>query len=299
MADPIDVTLKEYSEVVQQFRTLTDIRFKLIGFLPAVTALSAIVGAQAWRQAGAITFALSLFGLVVVLGLINYSVRNDQLYDELVGRAASLERSLRIRDGSFAFRPHPWFHIGWTIDHGNALALIYGASAGIWLTGVLAPLLEFFRWAYVEQLKRPAVFLVKDIQSWEIGTAAVMAMSIVILTQRRAEMARESQRRKMRAAGIEAMRLLKGVLGGSAGPKDFDIFIAEVLLLASKHRCSEEERVKRIAALKSRYAFYTNPENAERFLPGVSERDFPAYLIGAMCDLPPRWIADWDSGRRA
>jgi hypothetical protein len=61
MADPIDITLAEYGEVVQQFRKLTDIRFKLIGFLPAVTALAAIVGAQAWRQAGAVAFSLSLF----------------------------------------------------------------------------------------------------------------------------------------------------------------------------------------------------------------------------------------------
>jgi hypothetical protein len=236
---------------------------------------------------------------VVVLGLITYSVRNDQLYDERVGRAASLEHSLRIRDGSFAFRPHPWFHVGWTVDHGNALALIYGASAGIWLTGVLAPVLEFLRWTYTDLLRRPPVLLVRDIPSWEIGTAALMAMIAILLTQGVAKKARERQRDQMCAAGVEAMKLLEGFLTGCGEPEDFDAFIQECLFLAGKHRCTEKARLDTIAALRSRYAFYTDPANAARFLPGESEQEFPAYLIAAMCDVPPRWISDWSSGRRA
>jgi len=50
-------------------------------------------------------FALSLFGLVATIGLATYNARNDQLYFELVGRAAAIERSLDLPDGAFANSP--------------------------------------------------------------------------------------------------------------------------------------------------------------------------------------------------
>ena len=48
---------------------------------------------------------LSLFGLVVTLGLVTYDTRNDQLYNKLVSRASTIERNLGLPDGSFANRP--------------------------------------------------------------------------------------------------------------------------------------------------------------------------------------------------
>jgi hypothetical protein len=94
--------LKEYSEVGDNFRLLTDIRFKLLTLLPIAAAAAAAIKHDAL---GTQAFGLSLFGLVATLGLATYNARNDQLYDELVGRAASIERSLGLPDGYFANRP--------------------------------------------------------------------------------------------------------------------------------------------------------------------------------------------------
>ena len=75
-----DALLKEYGEVGNNFRLLTDIRFKLLALLPiAAAAAAALKGDALDTQA----FGLSLFGLVATLGLATYNARNDQLYDEL------------------------------------------------------------------------------------------------------------------------------------------------------------------------------------------------------------------------
>jgi uncharacterized membrane protein len=84
--------LAKYKEVAQNFRTLTEIRFKLLGFLPIGTALIAL--STAWTK-GEVSVPLLLFGLAVTLALIVYNERNNQLYDELVARAAQLEKTLR------------------------------------------------------------------------------------------------------------------------------------------------------------------------------------------------------------
>jgi hypothetical protein len=171
--------------------------------------VAALATAAKGELVGATTFVLALFGLVVVLGLITYSVRNDQFYDELVGRAADIERSLGIRDGSYGFRPRAWLHLslgplGWSLNHGNALLLIYGATVTIWLTVVL------------------------------LAFALATAMTI-----------------------------------------------------------------RQHARMRRRAAFHTAPENTARYLPQQSDRQFAAHLIAALSDLPPRWILDSESGRRA
>src|SRR5215217_911698 len=134
---------KEYGEVCNTFRTLTDIRFKLLAFLPiaAAAAVAALTGSAAQQRPTAVMLALSLFGLVVTIALVTYNARNDQLYDDLVARAADIERSLNIPDGAFANRARPWLQIPllieWKIDHRTAVSTIYGASIALWLFGVL------------------------------------------------------------------------------------------------------------------------------------------------------------------
>ena len=97
--------LREYGEVSTLFRTLTDIRFQLLGILPIASAVTAAVGAR--TQSGGeigVPIALALFGLASAVGFVTYNARNDQLYNELVGRAAAIERSIGLPDG--AFIPH-------------------------------------------------------------------------------------------------------------------------------------------------------------------------------------------------
>jgi hypothetical protein len=95
-----DALLKEYGEVSSNFRLLTDIRFKLVALLPVASAAAAAFKGD---SPGFGAFVLSLFGLAATIGLVTYNTRNDQLYDELVGRAASIERGLGLADGASAF----------------------------------------------------------------------------------------------------------------------------------------------------------------------------------------------------
>jgi len=101
--DRRETLLKEYTEVGQTFRLLTDIRFKLLAFLPLAAGVAGAVVSRTTPQPA--TLAFSVFGLVVTLGLITYNARNDQLYDTLVFRAAALERKLGNPDGAFANAP--------------------------------------------------------------------------------------------------------------------------------------------------------------------------------------------------
>jgi hypothetical protein len=119
--DRREILLKEYVEVVSTFRMLTDIRFKLLAFLPFAAGVAGVVILRSTPPQVS-TVAFSLFGLVVTLGLVTYNERNDQLYDTLVGRAAALERRLGDPDGAFANRPQPWFELSkWKVSQVEGL----------------------------------------------------------------------------------------------------------------------------------------------------------------------------------
>jgi hypothetical protein len=125
----------EYREVHSLFRTLTEIRFKLVGLLPVASVATASFGQ---RSGGGMPLHFSIFGLVVVLGVMTYHMRNDQLYDELVGRATAIERSLGLPDGVFCNRPRALLalRVGrwrWRIDHGTGIGIVYAATAAFWL----------------------------------------------------------------------------------------------------------------------------------------------------------------------
>jgi hypothetical protein len=131
-----EALLGEYTQVGNNFRLLTDIRFKLLAFLPIAAGAAAAVVA-AFGDATVPALAFSLFGLTVTIGLVTYNVRNDQLYDTLVARAAALERRLGDPDGAFANRPRPWLSMQfgrarWPVNHRFGVGAIYLASIGLW-----------------------------------------------------------------------------------------------------------------------------------------------------------------------
>jgi hypothetical protein len=140
-----DALLGEYGEVASNFRLLTDIRFKLLAFLPiAAGAATALLLSGSGRDAAAEVRALvlSLFGLVVTVALATYIARNDEHYDALVDRAASIEWQLGLSDGAFANRPASSFAVklpfghSWKLEHRKPVAMIYGTSLTLWLFSV-------------------------------------------------------------------------------------------------------------------------------------------------------------------
>jgi hypothetical protein len=125
-----DARIAEYEQVGSQFRALTDIRFKLLGFLPVGTIATVLAAKDASLI---VEQAVAAFGLAVTLCIATYNKRNDQLYNELVSRAAELERELLLQRGSFAQRPTTWLSFGpWKVEHGWPIGFIYAASTSIW-----------------------------------------------------------------------------------------------------------------------------------------------------------------------
>ncbi|TML88462.1 MAG: hypothetical protein E6G08_07860 [Actinobacteria bacterium] len=120
----------DYDKTTELLRTLLDVRFKLLAFVPTISgAAVAFVGHGAKP---AQLLSVGVLGLVATLGVLFYEVRNSQLYEYALRRAAELERRLGL--GLFAERPglsvRP-FGIA-AAGHHRGIALVYGAALGGW-----------------------------------------------------------------------------------------------------------------------------------------------------------------------
>ena len=123
-----------YSETNSNYRNLADIRFKLLGFVPAVSVI-------AWAELLSklpveefpivvIGLTLSLLGMRITYGVRIYDMRNDQLYDDLVRRGRKIEEEMGVHTGIFkgrldATRKDRVFKK--IIKHGRGLSLIYSS----------------------------------------------------------------------------------------------------------------------------------------------------------------------------
>lgn len=156
----------EYEQTNNNFRTLSEIRFKLLSFLPtlggvAIFALSFLGLApdnttfiptinHLWIVAG-----VSILGFIATLGIVFYDQRNSELYNALIHRAKYLESLFRSYNspgsrrkgafgGQFLERPRrgkPLFML-FKMGHDSGLALIYGSVLGAWF---FPASLAFFR----------------------------------------------------------------------------------------------------------------------------------------------------------
>lgn len=132
---------------------LTDVRFKLAAFVPALTGAAVALLTKSslpwWSQS-----ALALGGLVFVLGIVLYDLRNSQHYNSAVGRAEMLEQRLYLdtaeedtHPGLFGSRndtsrrmaesDRDWMFGILPVKHTPALAFIYSATLGAWLWSLL------------------------------------------------------------------------------------------------------------------------------------------------------------------
>jgi len=130
----------DYDQTTDLLRTLTDVRFKLLAFVPTISgAAVAVVGRSG--SAAELT-AVGALGLVATLGVLLYEVRNTQVYDYALRRAKELEARLGLvsiyrtaaQGGLFTERPGRavrLFGIAPT-GHDRGLALVYGAALAGW-----------------------------------------------------------------------------------------------------------------------------------------------------------------------
>jgi hypothetical protein len=306
-----DALTKEYGEVCSNFRTLTDIRFKLLSLLPIATA-----AATAFKGAptDGVSFVFPLFGLIATIGLVTYNTRNDQLYDELVGRAASIERSLGLADGAFANRPHPWLifrlldikfierslgladrafanrprtwlvsrlldvkweDIEWKVDHRTGVGTIYAACIAVWLFLLLA------------SLSAPLVSAPKDSV---LASLAVLGLAVIATWCARTWIARRKKKvaEEMRSWAAEAVQM--------ALSTDLSRTVEDPKLLDLCSKLGHEKR----EAIAARAQFYTpiDRDSINYYLPCVSKEQTACQLVALLTDLPPRWLFDCATNRR-
>lgn len=238
--------------------------------------------------------AFFLFGLVATIGLAIYDTRNDQLYDELVGRAAEIERTLGLPDGAFAHRPKPWLRVSFSIlktkiDHRTGVGGIYAASIGLWLFGVylygtelvlsiLLPLIGFTAPSGVNVVS--VIYLV----------AVVLAVLSTVIGLRSIQRQRETREDLMREHAAQAVKVLCWT-GPDRAVNDPEFLKA----------CAELSDVA-LDNIQGRARFYLSldPDALKHYIPMPLEPKKLAmsHFVALLTDLPPRWIHDCATNRR-
>lgn len=274
----------EYGEVCSNFRTLTEIRFKLLAFLPlAAGVTTAFTGGSTAER-----FLISLFGLAATAGLATYNSRNDQLYDELVGRAAEIERRLGLPDGAFANRPGPWRTIRFggplshRIDHRTGVFIIYAASFALWLYGIIAPLLAL--------LHRLAPLEIRQVwpAAWLQPVALALALIVILVASSMIEAQRKARKSEMTDAAESAVRAAEARPPSELA--DDDDFLRDCILLSGAKEKTITARLGFFAGL--------DPDQLRFYIPDCSPREEASFLVALLTDLPPRWIDDCATNRR-
>lgn len=133
----------DYQQTVYQISILTDIRFKLLAFVPTLAGAAIVFLSEASVPETAL--AVGLLGFVVTVGIIFYDLRNTQLYDASIHRAKALEKRLdfpivtkgKLEGGLYNERPDRSLKL-FEIDelkiwHKRGLAVVYSAALGAWL----------------------------------------------------------------------------------------------------------------------------------------------------------------------
>lgn len=128
-----------YGQICTSWHVLIDIRFKLLGFVPAVSVvlLANLLSADGAAKglSPAIKIMIAALGLVATLALLIYDLRNSELHDDLISRGRKIEELWGVHTGQFRGRLKS---SNWLIKHDRATALIYGSALIGWTLGILA-----------------------------------------------------------------------------------------------------------------------------------------------------------------
>jgi hypothetical protein len=266
-----DARIGEYEQVGSQFRALTDIRFKLIGFLPAGTIATVLAAKDAKLVSEP---AVATFGLLVTLSLATYNKRNDQLYDELISRAAQLERELGLARGAFSQRPTPWLSFGpWKVEHRWPVGFVYAVSAAIW-TYVLV------RATTPELLVSWEGMTFGPVWPW-LGAICVLIVWLIL-----------GEWEKSRADALEAI-IVK--LKDSFGTKSKDELVK---LMAQDETIRALFRRPKKAAEKIEKRLTLHEAALQAAQKAGPDYDALSLILSNVIDLPARWIHDVWTGRR-
>jgi len=151
-----DAWKAEYEQINNNFRMLTEIRFKLVALVPtlggvAVYLLSKMTVGLAGSDYATVGF-LSVLGFLATLGITFYDQRNSELYNLLIRRGGEMERTLAPPMKNFAGRCRASrYLLGFArMKHDTGLALIYAPVLGAWFFPLADVLLRWRGYAQSE-----------------------------------------------------------------------------------------------------------------------------------------------------
>lgn len=284
-----ETLLAEYAQVNENFRLLTNIRFKLLAFLPVAPAAAfAVISASEKGAAGstaeARVLALGVFGAVVTAGLATYNARNDQIYLWHVDRAAAIEHELSIPDGSFSGRPNSWleFRSGrarWLVGHVSSVTVIYSASVALWL--------------FLAMLAGTQLALGHSgLSVWQYALALIFSTMLVAVANRGIRSQRERRRDEIAThAGkaVEVVEQLERARAGGSAQVAWDELVGACQKLASRDWSEQQRR----AEIELRIAYYGayDPDELRRLM-GTESPNVPtaALYVSLLVDLPATWL---------
>jgi hypothetical protein len=129
----------DYGQTTGLIRDLADTRFKLVALVPTISGAAVALLSQ--HPSPAQLLAVGTLGLTATVGVVIYELRNTQVYEYALQRAATLERTLEIPStrepgqtgGVFSERPARELRLfGLTVGQERGLALVYAAAIGGW-----------------------------------------------------------------------------------------------------------------------------------------------------------------------
>ena len=139
------VLLALYGEVCGGWRTLTDVRFKLLGLLPVVSlaAITTLVSSSRGQYplSALEISAIAVLALLFTCAVRLYDLRNTMLYSDLVGRGRQIEAELGIHTGHFRGRPDS----KGVIQHDTAINAVYNLATLAWALAALQPWVDTLR----------------------------------------------------------------------------------------------------------------------------------------------------------
>lgn len=140
----------DYEQTLNVWRMLADTRFKLLAFVPPITAA---VVALAGQKPSVTSSLVAAAALTALLGVIMYDLRNTVFYDAAVHRAKHLEIELGMphlsdkgkAGGLLNERPVDKYRLfGMLVWHDRGLFIVYSASAaslaGLFTLGIVTSL---------------------------------------------------------------------------------------------------------------------------------------------------------------
>ena len=140
---------KGYEQLCNSYRQLTEVRFKLLAFVPSISGTAIALMSKdlnAFEQAPIPRLIVALLGFFITLGIIFYDQRNSQLYNALVRRGRKIEEKLAISSVFSQRQPRSLKFFGlFTIWHDRGLAIIYGSVLGGWIFPMACGLLWLWK----------------------------------------------------------------------------------------------------------------------------------------------------------